>query len=116
MEDREATPPRPLLFLSIRVAPERKDELLGFLRQAVTTYEELPGVRVRLLRSRQDPRRWIEMVEYPDQATYEADQRRVEDDPRMRQLLDRWHTLLEAEVGVETWEEWTHHFKEPSDE
>ena len=103
---------RPVLVLSLRVPEARHADLVSFLRQAVSTYEELPGVRVRLLQSRQDPDRWMEVVEYPDRATYDADQLRVDTDPRLIGLLDRWRRLLAEPAGVETWEERTHQIKE----
>lgn len=105
-------PSRPILVLSLRVPAQHHRDLVEFLRSAVATYEELPGVRVRLLQSHDDPDRWLEIVEYPDRQTYEADQVRVEADPRLRRLLQRWRRLLAAPAGVETWEERTHEIKE----
>lgn len=116
MTDDDGPATRPLLFLNVRVAAERQDDLLEFLREAIVCYEELPGVQVRLLQSREDPQCWIELIEYPDHATFETDQRRVEQDPRLIELLDRWHTLLDGPVDVETWEDWTGQLKDGRNE
>lgn len=110
--DDPASTGRPVLFLSFRVAGERHGNLVHFLREAVAIYEEIPGVRVRLLQSRQDADRWLEVVEYPDTAAYEEDQVRVEEDPRMRRLIERWRGLLDGPAEVETWDERTHQIKE----
>lgn len=93
-----------ILHLRIRVVEENQEKLLAFLREALPFYEQ-PGIRIRLLRNREDPSRFIEIVEYDDRETHDRDQVRVDSDPQMRDLLDRWHTLLEGVLEVETYEE-----------
>ena len=80
---------------------------LPFLREALPYYEQPEVIRIRLLQSRDDPRRFIEVVEYDNRSTHDRDQTRVETDPQMRVLLDRWHALLEGSLEIETYEEIT---------
>lgn len=96
-----------ILHLHIRVPEENEERLLAFLREAVPYYEQPGDVRVRLLHSRSDPRRYIEVVEYADRSAHDHDQIRVADEPRMKALLARWHALLDSPVEVETYEELT---------
>lgn len=98
---------RRFLHLRLRVAGEKQESLLSFLREAVPFYEEPGGIHVRLLRSLEDPARFIEEVEYRDAETYDRDQVRVESDARMRSLLDRWRVLLEGPAEVERYEDVT---------
>jgi quinol monooxygenase YgiN len=96
-----------VLHLGIQVAEGNEERLLAFLREAVLYYEQPGDLRVRLLRSRSDPRRFIEVVEYADPSAYDRDQMRVARDPRMKGFLERWHELLDGPVEVETYEELT---------
>ena len=112
-EPERASRRRWLIHLRIRVAEENQERLLAFLREALPYYEQPDGVRIRLLQSRDDPRRFIEIVEYEDRNAYDRDQVRVETDPQMRALLDRWHALLDGSVEVETYEEITDLLAEP---
>lgn len=102
------------LHLRLRVAPERRSHLVGFLREAVTYYEAPGGMRVRLLQRREDPTEFLEIVEYDSVAGYTADQTRVEHDPAMRELLDRWREILAEPAVVETYDDITAEIASPS--
>lgn len=91
------------LHLRLRVHPGGRGALLGFLREAVPYYESPGGIRVGLLESADDPDRFVEVVEYATEAAYEADQRRVEQDERMKTLLARWRELLAEPPVVEVY-------------
>lgn len=88
------------LYLEGRVPPGGQDSLVLFLLQAREFYEAPGGIRVRLQWDDDDPCRFREIMEYADRATYEADQRRVREDPEMIAWLGRWHALLEGDVTV----------------
>lgn len=94
-----------VIMLRGRVQPGRREDLVEFLREAVPCYERPGGIRTRLLRDVADPDAFVEVVEYADRATCERDQERVESDPEMLGLLERWHGLLAAPPAVETYEE-----------
>jgi len=96
-----------ILHLRIRVADAEQPRLLEFLREALPFYEAPGGIRIRLLRSCDDPSRLIEAVEYRDREVHDRDQVRVETDPQMRSFLDRWRALLQGPPEVETYEEIT---------
>ncbi len=93
------------LHLSITVEESHKNELIAFLRDARAYYERIPGVTVRLLQSRHDRRRFIEVVEYATTEAYECDQRRVDNDPVMQQYLTRWRSLLSGRVTAESYDD-----------
>ena len=76
-----------------------------FLAEARTFYEAPGGVRVRLQWDLADPCSFVEIMEYADRAAYDADQRRVEEDPVMGAWLARWHELLDGPVDVSAAEE-----------
>lgn len=89
------------LHLRGRVIESRKADLEEFLAEAIPFYESPGGIRVRVLWDVADADRFIEIIEYADQATHDRDQLRVENDPRMRDLLDRWRALLDGPPVVE---------------
>lgn len=96
-----------IIELRARVLDGRWDDLVSFLRKAIPFYEAPGGIRVRLLRDAQDPDAFIEVIEYDTEASYAADQRRVDSDPAMIVLLDEWRGLLAGPVEVQTLREVT---------
>ena len=95
--------------LHLRITPRTggHDELGAFLREAIPYYQKLPGVRIRLLRSTDDPTRYIEVVEYETAGALEADETRMATDPHMQDLLQAWRATLAGEVVVESYEDVT---------
>ena len=100
-----------IIQLRGRVVAGRWDDLVSFLRKAIPFYEEPGGIRVRLLRDVEDPDVFIEVIEYGTEASYAADQHRVEHDPAMIARLEEWRGLLAGPVEVQTLREIT-----PSDD
>ena len=96
-------PTRIDLHLRCRVTPGRREEFLAFLREAIPFYEAPGGIEIRLLQDLHDDHRFIELVLYDDQATYERDQERVASDPAMNALLARWRQLLTDPPVVEVY-------------
>lgn len=96
-----------MIQLRGRVAEGRWDDLVSFLRTAIPFYEGPGGIRVRLLRSAEDPDAFIEVVEYETEQAYAADQHRVEHDPAMIAKLEEWRGLLAGPVEVETFRDVT---------
>ncbi|MCR6688306.1 hypothetical protein [Cellulomonas sp.] len=92
------------LYLHGRVATSRA-ELERFLERARPVYEEPGGIRTRLQWHLTEPDRFVEIIEYADRATYDADQLRTESDARMRDLLAQWRTHLAGPPVVEAYDE-----------
>ncbi|MBX3410520.1 MAG: antibiotic biosynthesis monooxygenase [Phycisphaeraceae bacterium] len=91
------------LHLRIRVHAGGGEALRAFLREAMPFYTAPGGITIELLQDRADPCRFIELVTYADEAAFEADQRRVDSDPGMIALLQRWRSLLAEPPVVEVY-------------
>ncbi len=87
-----------VLMLHITIPVEGRENLIGFLREALPYYQEPGGIRVRLLSSVEKPEEHIEMIEYETQEAYLRDQHRVTQDVKMRGYLDQWHRVLDGHV------------------
>ena len=96
-----------VLHLRIRTPSGSADALFSFLKGVIPFYEAAGGVRVRLLRSIEDPTRFIEVIEYDSLEAFDRDQHRVDNDPQMRSYLQTWRSLLDGGVEVETYEDLT---------
>jgi hypothetical protein len=96
-----------LIQLQGRVVHGRWDDLVSFLDDAIPFYEEPGGIKVRLLRDVADPDAFIEVIEYDNEESYAADQRRVESDPAMIARLEEWRSLLASPIGVRTFRDVT---------
>ncbi|GHS86146.1 hypothetical protein AGMMS50218_05470 [Actinomycetota bacterium] len=93
------------LYLAGRVRPGDRPRLEAFLAEATPFYEAPGGIRVRLQWDRAEPERFLEIMEYADAAAHDADQRRVDEDPTMREYLRRWHEILDGPVEVTAYDE-----------
>ena len=91
------------LHLRGQVAAGRRDDLIAFLTEAIPFYERPGGIKVRLLWDVVEPDRFIEVVEYIDQNTYDRDQVRTTDDHVMVEYLRRWRDLLSGPPHVATY-------------
>lgn len=81
--------------------------LTRFLREATPIYQEPGGIKVRLLRDRADRSHFIEVIEYERAHDYQRDQERIESDPDMIALLERWRSLLSEPIQVEVYDDVT---------
>mgnify|MGYP001194463992 FL=1 len=91
------------LHLRIRVLPGRRVDFLAFLLDATPFYQKPGGIRIELLEDVSDDHRFIEVVHYADEPTFQRDQARVRDDPEMKQYLSRWRALLAEPPVVEVY-------------
>lgn len=89
-----------VLHLHIRVREGNEAKLTEFLHRARPYYEAPGGIRVRLIEDADDPRCFIEIIEYESEAVFEQDHLRLDADSTMESYLDEWHSLLEGEVRV----------------
>lgn len=92
------------LHLRGKAAAGRRADLVAFLTEAIPFYERPGGIRVRVLGDVADPDRFIEIMEYADQAAHDRDQIRVEHDPQMRGYLERRRALLDGPPQLETYD------------
>lgn len=97
--------PAVVLHLHISVEPDKREELLSFLRDARDYYEQggdgAGGVHMRLLQDAEDENAFIEVFEYDTVEAYEADERRVAGDPVMQKVLAKWRSYLRGKPNVE---------------
>lgn len=78
-----------------------------FLKRALPTYEAPPGIRVRLLRSIEQPARYIEIIEYETLEAFQHDEKRLTDDATMKSLIQEWRGLIAGDLEVEAYEDVT---------
>jgi amino-acid N-acetyltransferase len=93
-------PPGPIVSLVYRVPPSRRAELLAFLRDAVPFHERPGGIRVGWYESADEPGLFLELVVYASEGPYAADQDRVEHDPAMLAVLERFRAVVGGPVEV----------------
>jgi quinol monooxygenase YgiN len=100
-------PPQPAVILHLHIRPlphaDGRLELLAFLRLAKAYYESPGGIRMRLFERGDDPESLIEVFEYDTVEAYEADERRVNDEPQMQALLAAWRSLLDGPPRIEVY-------------
>lgn len=98
------------LYLRCRLATSRP-ALEEFFARARVTYEAPGGISARLQWSLDDDASFVEVFDYVDRATYEADQVRVKQDPAMRALISEWHGHLAGPPVVEAYETVVSHLR-----
>jgi quinol monooxygenase YgiN len=95
--------PAVVLHLHIQVEPERRDELLAFLRDARTYYEQPGGIRMRLFQKIDDDNAFIEVFEYDTLEDHQRDEDRVANDPQTKAVLAKWRSLIKGKPIIETY-------------
>lgn len=95
-----SVPAGPIVSLAYRVPLNRRNELIQFLHDAVPFYEKPGGTRIALYESIDEPGFFLELVAYAGEAEYEADQVRVEHDPEMKNVLEKWHQFIDGPLEV----------------
>jgi quinol monooxygenase YgiN len=95
--------PTVVLHLHIQVAPERREELLAFLREARSLYEQPGGIRMRLFQKMGEENAFIEVFEYDTLEDHLRDEERVANDPHTKTVLAKWRSLLKSKPVVETY-------------
>ena len=93
--------PAVVLHLRVHVAPDKRDELLSFLRDARDYYEQPGGIHMRLLQDAEDENTLIEVFEYDSVEAYQDDEQRVASDPVMQAVLNKWRSYLKGKPKVE---------------
>jgi hypothetical protein len=95
--------PAAILHLHIQVEPERRGELLEFLRDARAYYEQPGGIRMRLFQKIDDENAFVEVFEYDTIDDHRRDEDRVANDPQTKTVLTKWRSLLKGKPIVETY-------------
>lgn len=91
------------LHLRVQIPAGTRDRFFTFLHEAIPFYESPGGIRVRLLEDKSDEHRFIEVIEYDSQESFDRDDLRVREDPEMKSMLERWRALLEQPPVVEVY-------------
>lgn len=99
-DNRPEIPTGPIVSLVYRVVPDQRAELISFLQEALPFYEQPGGIRIGLYESVDEPGFFQELVAYDTEASYEADQQRVEEDPEMKKVLAKWHSFIDGPLEV----------------
>jgi quinol monooxygenase YgiN len=63
-----------VLALKFAVPPAERENLMGYLRNAIPQYEQPGGIHVSLLEERDQPGRFVELVTYTSMEHFERDQ------------------------------------------
>jgi len=96
LDNRPDIPTGPIVSLVYRVLLNQREELISFLQEALPFYERPGGIRIGLYESVDEPGFFQELVAYDTESSYEADQHRVEEDPEMKKLLEKWHSFIDG--------------------
>ena len=97
------TSPALVLHLRIRARDGQREPLLQFLAEARPFYESPGGITMRVFQHHSDDHAFIEVFEYDSEETFKRDERRVATDPKMKQVLELWRSLLEGPPVVEVY-------------
>ncbi len=100
LNNRPEIPTGPIVSLVYRVVPAQRAELISFLQEALPFYEQPGGIRIGLYEAADEPGFFQELVAYDTEASYEADQQRVEEDPEMKKVLEKWHSFIDGPLEV----------------
>lgn len=76
-----------------RILPGKTEQCLAIQQRAGRIYDKHIGYRVAILRSREDPKQWLEIHWYPNEETYRRGMDLINAEPEINRL---WHEFQET--------------------
>jgi hypothetical protein len=90
-----------VLHLRITVREPNRAAFLAYVREAFPVFEATGGCKGAVYLDARDPERYDEVFYYDGEASYEAGERAIREDPAQVALLARWRALLDGPPEVE---------------
>jgi hypothetical protein len=80
-------------------------QLLMLLNAARPFHEAFGGKRFRLLQNVDDPKRYVQEIEYETSASVELNRQRFASDPWIQSTLQTWRHMLGGAIEIEVYRE-----------
>jgi hypothetical protein len=78
-----------------RILPEKTEQCLAIQKRAGQIYDRHIRSRVVIIRSREDPRQWLEIHWYPNEETYRRGMNLINAEPEIDQLWQEFQETLD---------------------
>ena len=96
---------RRILHLKFTFAGADPAPILAMVKATTPFYELFGSRHIRLLQNVDDPTRFIQVIDYETDETFELNRQRTASDPRLQAYLQAWRAVLPGGVEIDVFRE-----------
>jgi len=85
--------------------PDVAPEMLAMMKSTAPFFQMFGNAKVRLLRNADDPKRFIQEIDYETPEALETNRQKIASDPSVQAYLMTWRTMFPGSVEVDVYDE-----------
>lgn len=85
--------------------PDASAEMLAMMKSASPFFGMFGKAKMRLLRNADDPKRFIQEIDYETPETIETNRQKVASDPMVQAYLATWRTMFPGAIEIDVFDE-----------
>ncbi len=85
--------------------PEVTPEMLAMMKSTAPFFEMFGKAKVRLLRNVDDPKRFIQQIEYETPESIETNRQKIASDPTVQGYLQTWRAMFPGGIEIDVFDE-----------
>lgn len=85
--------------------PDVAPEMLAMMKSTAPFFQMFGNAKVRLLRNADDPKRFIQEIDYETPEALETNRQKIASDPSVQAYLMTWRTMFPGSVEIDVYDE-----------
>lgn len=85
--------------------PEVTPEMLAMMKSTAPYFQMFSNSQVRLLRNVDDPKRFIQEIDYEAPETMETSRQKIAGDPMVQAYLQTWRAMFPGAIEIDVFDE-----------
>jgi hypothetical protein len=85
--------------------PDVAPEMLTMMKSTAPFFQMFGNAKVRLLRNSDDPKRFIQEIDYETPEALETNRQKIASDPSVQAYLMTWRTMFPGSVEIDVYDE-----------
>jgi hypothetical protein len=85
--------------------PEIAPEMLAMMKSTAPYFQMFGNSKVRLLRNVDDPKRFIQEIDYEAPETMETSRQKIAGDPMVQAYLQTWRAMFPGAIEIDVFDE-----------
>jgi hypothetical protein len=83
--------------------PGASEQVIALIKSAAPLYQMFGDAQVRLLQNVDDPRRFLQEIEYDAPESLETNRQQIASDPRVQAYLMGWKAMFAGAIEIEVY-------------
>jgi len=85
--------------------PDVAPEMLAMVKSTAPFFQMFGNAKIRLLRNVDDPKRFIQEIDYETPAAIETNRQKIAGDPTVQAYLQTWRAMFPGAVEIDVFDE-----------